>query len=144
MDESRSSRASTAGLGILVIVVATAVRAILAAVGLLVVFGVLPPDSNRFATPVPLYPIDTTLGLISSAVLLAILTMSMASVWGLLRREPWGWTLAIVTAAFVLTLNLATWMTGEPRYLSMLINSIAVFYLNQRDLRAVFGVGRDD
>jgi uncharacterized membrane protein (DUF2068 family) len=71
-----------------------------------------------------------------------MLVVSLLCVWGLWRRHEWGWTLSIVTAGTILALNLGWWAGGEPHYLSMLINSIVVFYLNQRDLRVAFGVGR--
>jgi hypothetical protein len=113
----------------------------LVAIGLLVLVGVLPTDAYRDLTPIPIHGLDTAIGLVSAGLLVGLLLMSLGSIWGLLRREPWGWTLSIVTAGFVLTLSLATWMAGEPNYLSMLINSITVLFLNQRDLRAIFGVG---
>ena len=56
--------------------------------------------------------------------------------FGLLARQRWAWVLAIVSSGVILAIDLGWWWSGEPRYGSMLINSIAVFYLNQRDVRA--------
>ena len=55
--------------------------------------------------------------------------------FGLLARRQWAWVLAIVSSGVILAVDLGWWWTGEPRYLSMLLNVIAVFYLNQRDVQ---------
>ncbi len=139
-----SSRTATAGIGILVVVVATAVRAFFAVVGMLISAGVMDENGLAPLSPVPVYPLDSAAGIVSMLLLAGVLAMSLASIWGLVRRRSWGWTLAIVTSGLMLTLSLGWWAAGEPHYLSMFINSVAVFYLNQRDLRAVFGIGRGD
>ncbi len=126
------------------VVVATGIRVVLTAVGILVGAGVLAQGDIATISPIPVYPLDTASGMIAIALLIGLLVMSAASVWGLLRRERWGWTLSIVAAGLMLALNLGWWAVDDPHYLSMIVNSIAVFYLNQRDLRAVFGVGRGD
>ena len=96
----------------------------------------------RDNSPIPLLPIDASAGALEAILLIGLLVISLLSIWGLVRRREWGWTLAIIGAGVTLTLNLAWWANGEPRYLSMLLNTIAVFYLNQRDLRAVFKVDK--
>ena len=35
----------------------------------------------------------------------------------------------------ILAIDLGWWFSGDARYSSMFLNSIAVFYLNQRDVR---------
>jgi uncharacterized membrane protein (DUF2068 family) len=55
---------------------------------------------------------------------------------GLLAHKQWAWVLAIVSSGLILAIDLGWWWSGEPRYGSMLINSVAVFYLNQRDVRS--------
>ena len=55
--------------------------------------------------------------------------------FGLLARRQWAWVLAIVSSGVILAVDLGWWWTGEPRYTSMLLNVIAVFYLNQRDVQ---------
>ncbi len=140
-ETTEATRSSAAGVGILVVVAATALRALFIVAALLVEAGVVHSDVLGQYAPVPLYPIGTSIGLISHGLLVAMLLLSLVSIWGLYRREPWGWTLSIVTAGIILALNIGWWVGGEPRYISMLANSIAVFYLNQRDLRSVFQVG---
>jgi len=60
---------------------------------------------------------------------------SVLVVIGLLANKQWAWVLAIVSSGLILAIDLGWWWSGEPRYGSMLINSVAVFYLNQRDVR---------
>ena len=58
---------------------------------------------------------------------------------GLLAGRQWAWVLAIISSGLILSIDLRWWWSGEPRYGSMLLNSVAVFYLNQRDVRAALG-----
>jgi hypothetical protein len=142
VDQVTSPRTSTASIGILMVVLATGFRSAFVVIGMLVSAGVLDTGSIASVSPIPIFALDTAAGVISMILLAGLLVMSVASIWGLLRRDAWGWTLSIVTAGVMLALNLGWWAVGDPHYLSMILNSIAVFYLNQRDLRAVFGVGR--
>ena len=135
-----TTRSSTNSIGIVVVALANGVRALFVIAALLVDFGLANLDNLADLSPVPLDPAVTTVGLIERGLLIVILAVSVLSIWGLLRRHPWGWTLSIVTAGAILALNLGWWAAGEPRYLSMLVNSIAVLFLNQRDIRTDFGV----
>jgi hypothetical protein len=67
--------------------------------------------------------------------LIGILIASVLVVIGLLAHRRWAWVLAIVTSGFILAIDLGWWFSSEPRYISMLLNVIAVFYLNQPDVR---------
>ena len=136
-----SSRAASESIGIAVVAIATAARCLMIVIALLIQFGAFNATWARDASPIPLLPVSATTGALAAVVLIGILVLSLLSIWGLVRRREWGWTLAIITAGVTLTINLGWWANGEPRYLSMLVNTIAVFYLNQRDLRAVFRVG---
>ena len=40
-----------------------------------------------------------------------------------------------MSSGVILAIDLGWWWGGEPRYGSMLLNSVAVLYLNQRDVR---------
>ena len=72
---------------------------------------------------------------IVTALLIGLLVASLATVVGLLARRTWAWVLAIILSGVILAIDLGWWYSGDARYLSMLLNVIAVFYLNQRDVR---------
>ncbi len=57
---------------------------------------------------------------------------------GLLRLRPWAWTATMLWAGVSMTTALVAYVQGEPRYVVMLLSVVAVFYLNSRDVRAVF------
>ena len=137
---SPSVRTSSASIGIAVVVILTTVRCVLFVLALLILIDGFSATWARDNSPFPLLPIDASAGALEAILLIGLLVLSVFSIWGLIRRREWGWTLAIIAAGVTLTLNLGWWANGEPRYLSMLLNTIAVFYLNQRDLRAVFKV----
>jgi hypothetical protein len=136
------ARTSGNPVGILVVAVATALRAIFILAALLLDAGVISGDWLAGMSPIPVYAGGTSIGFISRGILVALLLVSLLCIWGLVRRHDWGWTLSIVTAGLILAMGIGWWAAGQPHYFSMLANSIAVFYLNQRDVRAVFGVGR--
>ena len=54
---------------------------------------------------------------------------------GLLARRSWAWVMAIVSSGVILAIDLGWWWSGQPRDLSMALNVVAVFYLNQQDVR---------
>ena len=87
------------------------------------------------SSPVPELAPGSDLGLIARAILIGILIASVLVVIGLLAHRRWAWVLAIVTSGFILAIDLGWWFSSEPRYISMLLNVIAVFYLNQPDVR---------
>ena len=69
---------------------------------------------------------------------LGIAAASLAVVVGLLMNRRWGWVGAIVLSGLSLAFAIGAWWEGHPVYLNMTINVIAVFYLNQRDVRAAY------
>jgi hypothetical protein len=87
------------------------------------------------SSPVPDLAPGTDLGLVAKVILAGILIASVLIVVGFLARRRWAWVLAIVTSGFILAIDLGWWFSAEPRYISMALNVIAVFYLNQRDVR---------
>ena len=74
-------------------------------------------------------PISRSLVVLGASILLGI---------GLLADRRWAWVGAIVMSGLSLAFALGAWWDGRPAYVSMLINVIAVFYLNQREVRAYF------
>ena len=82
---------------------------------------------------------DTAVGIVILVLAIGLLVGSVLAVVGLLRRSATGWVLAVVTGGAILAINLGWWASGEPRYLSMAINAVLLLYLNQRDVRAIYG-----
>jgi hypothetical protein len=85
--------------------------------------------------PLPDMPPGTDVQIVALAMLWGLLIASVLVVVGLALGMRWAWVLAIITSGVILALDLGWWFAGDPRHASMLLNSIAVFYLNQRDVR---------
>ena len=70
-----------------------------------------------------------------TVLLVGLLIASLATIVGLFswRRGPGSSPSSL--SGVILAIDLGWWLRGEARYLSMLLNVIAVFYLNQRDVR---------
>ncbi len=85
--------------------------------------------------PLPDMPPGTDVHIVAMALLVGLLIASVLVVVGLVFQKRWAWVLAIITSGVILAIDLGWWFSGDARYASMLINSIAVFYLNQRDVR---------
>jgi hypothetical protein len=98
-------------------------------------------DWLRSAAQIP----DTTPGTvaftISQGLAVAILVASVAIGLGLLANRRWAWVGAIVISGLSLAFALGAWLDGRPLYLAMAINVVAVFYLNQREVRSVYEDG---
>lgn len=73
--------------------------------------------------------------LVATILLVGLLIASLLVIVGLIFQKRWAWVLAIITSGVILAVDLGWWFSGDARYASMLLNSIAVFYLNQRDVR---------
>jgi hypothetical protein len=131
----QNARRTRYPLGVLVVIAIAVVRALGIALELLDVQGFALFDWIRATGPVPDIEPGTSLGLVTNGVLIGVMAASILTVVGLLMRRRWAWVLSIVTAGFILALDLGWWYEGDARYGSMLVNVIAVFYLNQRDVR---------
>jgi uncharacterized membrane protein (DUF2068 family) len=59
---------------------------------------------------------------------------------GMLGRRRTGWLLAMVVTGVFIALDLYSFANNEADHLWMALNIVTVFYLNQRDVRAVVGV----
>jgi hypothetical protein len=91
--------------------------------------------SAQFVEPPPGTVAETLIRLIG----IGLAAASIAVAAGLLANRRWGWVGAIVLSGVSLAFAIGAWWEGHPVYLNMAINVIAVFYLNQRDVRGIFG-----
>jgi uncharacterized membrane protein YphA (DoxX/SURF4 family) len=87
------------------------------------------------SSPLPDMPPGTDIHVVATVLLSGLLIASILVVIGLVLQKRWAWVLAIITSGVILAIDLGWWFNGDARYASMLLNSIAVFYLNQRDVR---------
>ncbi len=94
--------------------------------------------------PLPDMPPGTDVHFVAVALLWGLLIASVLVVVGLALGMRWAWVLAIITSGVILALDLGWWFAGDPRHASMLLNSIAVFYLNQRDVRLALRGGASE
>jgi hypothetical protein len=122
-------------LGVIVVAVISLVRAVTIAAGLF--------DFSREGIvgwlaangPIPSGEAGTNVEILVSAFLAGLLIASVVTLVGLVLHQRWAWVLAIISAGAILAIDIGWWFAGEPRPISMLLNCIAVFYLNQRDVR---------
>jgi hypothetical protein len=122
-------------LGVLVVAAIQFVRAVLLVGQLLGVrIGI---DWLRIAAQVP-EPANNVAYAISRGLAVALIVATLAAGYGLLAGRRWGWIGAIILSGLSLAFAIGGWWDGTPTYLSMAINVVAVFYLNQRDVRSVF------
>lgn len=81
-------------------------------------------------------------GQVSGLLLLVFtLVINLLCAVGLWRRQRWAWFLTMLQLGFFMLEDLYTYFTGassEEYAWSMLLNVLMVFYLNQREVQAVF------
>jgi uncharacterized membrane protein (DUF2068 family) len=58
---------------------------------------------------------------------------------GLWRRKRWAWVLTMALLAFSMTLDIVSFLRGQPIYISMVLNVVQVGYLNQQEVQDLFG-----
>ena len=87
---------------------------------------------------IPTFELGTPAWYVGRVAIVVIIAITLASIVGLWRYRTWGWTIALIAAGLILALDLGWWIAGQPRYPGMFLNMVAVFYLNQREVRAVF------
>lgn len=92
------------------------------------------------AIQVPEPPPGTVAFWISRVLVVGLLAASLVIAVGLFRLRHWAWVGAIVLSGLSLAVAIGAWWAGDPRYSAMVINVVAVFYLNQRETRAAFDV----
>jgi uncharacterized membrane protein (DUF2068 family) len=67
-------------------------------------------------------------------------TVLVIAALGMLARRRTGWLVAMVVTGVFIALDLYGFANNEADHLWMALNIVTVFYLNQRDVRAVVGV----
>jgi len=123
-------------LGVLIVILLSALRCFTIATALVNVRsdGIL--GWIRSGSPLPEFPPGSNGEVIAGILLAGLLAASLLVIVGLVARRRWAWVLAIVTSGLILAIDLGWWWSGDARYGAMFLNVIAVFYLNQRDVRA--------
>ena len=93
----------------------------------------------RGAAQLPDPPDGTPAWFISRGVGIALIATSLVLGLGLFTGHRWAWVGCIILSGVSLALALGAWWDNHPVYVAMAINVVAVFYLNQREVRAHFG-----
>jgi hypothetical protein len=106
----------------------------------------LPPDLGPLARLLSL-PLEIATAVrddpIAGAIvggLIAALTIAGILLWAGRRT---GWRIAILVTGFFLLIDLYLASRGQLHPLWMTLDVVAVFYLNQRDVREYYGIGQD-
>ena len=97
----------------------------------------------RGAAQLPDPPDGTPEWFLTRGVGIALIAASLVLGVGLFTGRRWAWVGSIVISGLSLALALGAWWDNHPVYVAMAINVVAVFYLNQRDVRAYFGEADD-
>jgi hypothetical protein len=97
----------------------------------------------RIAAQLPDPTEGTPAWFISRGVGIALIGASLLLGFGLFTGRRWAWVGAIVMSGLSLAFALGAWWDDHPVYFAMALNVVAVFYLNQRDVRAHFGEDDD-
>jgi len=69
-------------------------------------------------------------------LILAAITLFLAAALWMLK--PWAWLASMTLQGFSLFAALYGYLRHHPNYISMALGILLVFYLNQRDVQAVF------
>src|SRR5215203_3934215 len=131
-------------LGVIVVALISVMRIATIAAGLFVVKedGILGWLAQN--GPIPTTRAGTDVEIVVRAFLVGLLIASVLTIVGLVLHRRWAWVLAIISAGAILAIDIGWWFAGEPRPVSMLLNAIAVFYLNQRDVRVALRGAPDE
>lgn len=71
----------------------------------------------------------------------AVVTLISLLVVGLWFLKRWAWVATMILVGIGLAFGIWGYFQGAPTYISLLINSLAVFYLNQREVQRAFERG---
>ena len=132
-------RGGSRPFGVLVVAAVQFARALLIVFQVLGVHVALGDFSLESTFQLPQPPPGTVEFVLARVVAIFLVVASVGFGVGLLTGRRSGWIGAIVISGASLAISIGAWWYGNPAYLSMVINVIAVFYLNQREVRAIFG-----
>ncbi|MDD1751977.1 MAG: hypothetical protein LUQ38_02665 [Methanotrichaceae archaeon] len=74
----------------------------------------------------------------SYVVLLIIILFELAIALGLWRLQRWAWMVLMIWQGLLMAMDIWGRINGNPSHLSMIINIIIVFYINQREVKKAF------
>jgi len=74
----------------------------------------------------------------SRVVLLMIILFQLAIAIGLWRLQRWAWMCLMIWQGLVMAMDIWGRFNGNPSHLTMIINVIIVFYINQREVKKAF------
>jgi len=69
---------------------------------------------------------------------LAVMLVELVIAFGLWRLQRWAWYLLMIRTGAHMGVDLWRYFSGDPLYLSMVVNVAIVFYLNQRETQQAF------
>lgn len=108
--------------------------------------GRVPPEIEALLVLEPLIQFGIHRINFSSVLLLLVQCVlglfTVVSGIGVLRLRPWAWLMALVVNGFSLLALLILYFRRDPFYLHMLIDSLAVLYLNQSSIRRAFRIAQ--
>ena len=99
-----------------------------------VAFYSLKPEANI----VSLWVLQKVSPVQSQVLLLIIIVFELAVAVGLWRLQRWAWVLLMIWQGCIMATDIWGRINGNPSYLTMLINVIIVFYINQREVKKAF------
>ena len=76
--------------------------------------------------------------LVELVVPFALMLITLVVAIGLWRYKAWGWYGMMLLLAYWMATDAIGFFTGNPDYVSMVLNVAMVFYLNQREMRDLF------
>ena len=94
----------------------------------------LPPD---IASELPAVRLQDLL-LAASALVMG--GVGLVSSIGILRLRSWAWLMAMIAQGINLFAEMVNYTRGQANYISLVVSTIIVFYLNQRDVQIAFRV----
>ncbi len=76
-------------------------------------------------------------------LLILVILIGLALIVGLFQLQRWAWVLVMVLTGLSMLSDLWGYLYGNYPFLSMVINIIIVFYLNQREVQLAFSSRTD-